>query len=125
MNEEQLQVLVANGYDYTYGGIIDSEGKYISSVTIGEYTMNSELSEKDWLEYITSIKRTQKEEVENTLKSTLEVTKPAVKEIVKNKISVTTKPKDDSQLFNKSIYTYPIALGLSITIFLIIKRITK
>ena len=46
MDEFQIEVLKANGYSYIDGGIVDSEGNYISSVDLNGETFNSE-SDKD------------------------------------------------------------------------------
>lgn len=42
MDEVTLKMLEANGYSYNYGGIIDAEGNYVSSVELHGKTINSE-----------------------------------------------------------------------------------
>lgn len=139
MDEEQLGVLQANGYDYDNGAIIDSEGNYLPSVNLGEYTMNSELSQEDWVSYTESIAETAKNYTDPlkdlNISKKVESFNPEnsnnfLSEYKKSnnkidKYSVTAKNKRDIELSGKDIYTYPIVLLLSLVIFTLIKKIRK
>lgn len=64
MNEEEIAALIANGYSYTGGGIIDSEGQYHKSVNLFGVDYNSVNTEEDYNAFLENTERveTQREE---------------------------------------------------------------
>ena len=48
MDEFQIEVLIANGYNVSNGGIVDAEGNYVSAVELNGKTHNSIVDQDTW-----------------------------------------------------------------------------
>jgi hypothetical protein len=132
MDEFQIKVLEANGYSYKDGGIIDADGNYLPSVVLNGKTLKSESDFELWnrgqkldkkyssktdiiLKKDYSTIYDEMEEEENQISNKNEETQT----------SNTLEVESNFKIFKEGVYKFPLVLGLSIIIFLIIKRITK
>jgi hypothetical protein len=135
MEEIDIGMLKANGYDYIYGSIVSVEGKYIASLELNGRTLNSESSEAlfnkainlDKIENKTKVFKPYSHKNDPILKNILIHEKKKINDTKKtNKYLNLTVQKEyftESQI--KEIYNYPIVLGLSLLIFYLIKKLKE
>jgi len=121
MDEIQIAMLKANGYDYIHGGIVDGEGNYLSSLELKGYQLESESDESLFNESVEVFKNNAANNIlfldDNEFNGVRYNTKH--KEDVKTTTTLTDK--DITKHSIKSKYNYPLVLALIIIIYLMIK----
>ena len=123
MDEIQIAMLQANGYDYIHGAIVDAEGNYLSSLELKGQTLESESDESLFKEGMALLKE-DNEAANNILildeyEFNGESYNTEQKEDVKTTITLVDKGTTKHSI--KSQYKYPLALASTIIIYLLIK----
>lgn len=141
MDEVQLAMLKANGYNYIHGALVDSEENYLPTLELNGQSFTSESDEDLFNEIVEldlknsykispeeEIKNYENNPINNTLSKKTKDYYPIHSGIPNKKILKTNNTlviDNDSKISISTIYQYPIVLGASIVLYLIIKRITK
>jgi hypothetical protein len=140
MEDLDIEFLRANGYDYKYGGIIDAEGKYISSLELKEHTLNSESTAEQVAENFAYDNKVKEEKalkkVENgyylkpntskkDIVNSIEKEEVLILKSEKKYQKINTQENYFTELQVKEIYNYPVVLGLSLLIFYLIKKLKE
>lgn len=123
MDEKDIAMLQANGYDYIHGAIVDAEGNYLSSLELKGVQLESESNESLFNESVEVFKLNQSNEFTNILSGKYEIKGESYnteqKEVVKT--TITLVDKDIAKQSIKSQYKYPLVLALIIIIYLMTK----
>jgi hypothetical protein len=140
MKDIDIEFLKANGYDYIHGGIIDAEGKYISTLELNGHILNSERTAEQVAENFAYDNKVKEEKAlkevgngyylkPNTSKK--DIVKSTEKEEVlilkseKKYHKINTQGNYFTELQVKELYNYPVVLGLSLLIFYLIKKLKE
>lgn len=131
MDEFDIKVLEANGYTVEYGAILSPEGNYVSTIDLNGKNYKSEINYDLWYKAKKQeekfANKTSDPILDNMMlisnEKTIEVLNSDAKETLKT--TKTLMVKSDVKSPFRTEYKYPIVLGVSIVIYLIIKRLVK